>query len=179
MRSAATVLLALGVGIALTGCAKKPEQTSAVQVESPSDKPPPPPKAPPPARPAPPPVAAPKPLPGKGKFVTTKSGLKYRDVKVGRGAEAKVTNKVTVHYTGRLGNGAVFDSSHSRNEPFSFALGQGEVIRGWDEGVAGMRVGGVRELVIPPSLGYGDQDMGKIPPNSTLHFEVELLGVGG
>jgi hypothetical protein len=172
-------LLAVSLALALTGCGKKPAQTSAVQVASPSDKPPPPPKMRPPGPPAPkPPVAAPKPLPGKGKSVTTKSGLKYRDLKVGRGAEAKATQKVTVHYKGWLDNGTVFDSSRPRQEPFSFSLGQGEVIKGWDEGVAGMRVGGVRELTVPPSLGYGDQDMGKIPPNSTLHFEVELLGVG-
>jgi FKBP-type peptidyl-prolyl cis-trans isomerase len=84
---------------------------------------------------------------------------------------------VTVHYKGWLDNGTVFDSSRSRNEPFSFKLGGGDVIKGWDEGVVGMRVGGVRELTVPPSLGYGEQDMGKIPPNSTLHFEVELLEV--
>jgi len=179
MRSATILLLAVSVALSIAGCGKKAEQTSAVQVTSPADKAAKPPVAEKPAPPKPePPVAAPKPVPGKGGIVTMKSGLKYRDVKVGRGAEARATMRVTVHYRGWLDNGTVFDSSRSRNEPFSFSLGNGEVIRGWDEGVAGMRVGGVRELTVPPSLGYGDQEMGKIPPNSTLHFEVELLQVG-
>ena len=107
-----------------------------------------------------------------------KDGLVIDDVKVGTGAEAKAGQTVTVHYTGWLTNGKKFDSSKDRNEPFVFHLGAGEVIKGWDEGVQGMKVGGVRNLTIPPSLGYGAQGAGgAIPPNATLKFEVELLGV--
>ncbi|MCX8052983.1 MAG: FKBP-type peptidyl-prolyl cis-trans isomerase [Armatimonadetes bacterium] len=111
--------------------------------------------------------------------MTTKSGLKCRDLKVGSGAKATPGKVVTVHYRGWLDNGVEFDSSRSRNEPFSFTLGRGEVIRGWEEGVVGMRAGGTRELAIPPKLGYGNRAVGNIPPNSTLHFEIELLSVGG
>ncbi len=173
MRSAAILLLAVSFAVSVAGCGKKPQLTSAVQVESPSDKPAPPPQMAPPPKPAP----APKPLPRKGKFVTTKSGLKYRDLKVGSGDEAKAGRSVTVHYRGWLDNGTEFDSSRNRDEPFTFVVGRGQVIPGWDEGIVGMRVGGVRELTIPPSLGYGDQQQGRIPPNSTLHFDVELLEV--
>lgn len=114
--------------------------------------------------------------------VTTKSGLKYVDTKVGAGDEAKKGMTVSVHYTGWLyvkgQRGAKFDSSVDRRQPFSFKLGAGEVIRGWDEGVAGMKVGGKRELFIPPNLGYGSSGAGgAIPPNATLDFEVELLKV--
>ncbi len=115
-------------------------------------------------------------------FVTTPSGLQYRDDKVGDGAEAKSGKHVTVHYTGWLykdgAAGAKFDSSKDRNDPFVFPLGAGHVIRGWDEGVAGMKVGGTRTLLIPPELGYGARGAGGvIPPNATLQFEVELLAV--
>jgi len=104
--------------------------------------------------------------------------LKINDIAVGNGAEAKVGNMVTVNYTGTLDNGSKFDSSYDRNEPFSFTLGAGEVIKGWDLGVAGMKVGGKRELTIPPELGYGESGAGNvIPPNATLHFTVELLNV--
>jgi FKBP-type peptidyl-prolyl cis-trans isomerase len=99
------------------------------------------------------------------------------DLTVGTGAEAVNGKKVTVNYSGTLTNGTKFDSSYDRNEPFSFTLGVGEVIQGWDIGVAGMKVGGKRKLTIPPALGYGSQDLGVIPPNSTLIFEVELLKV--
>ena len=114
--------------------------------------------------------------------VTTTSGLQYEDVTVGSGAEAKAGNYVSVHYTGWLYQngvkGAKFDSSKDRNDPFAFPLGAGHVIRGWDEGVQGMKVGGTRMLVIPPDLGYGARGAGGvIPPNATLVFEVELLGV--
>ncbi len=113
---------------------------------------------------------------------TTPSGLQYEDTVPGTGAEAKAGQDVTVHYTGWLyENGAVgakFDSSKDRNDPFGFSLGAGMVIRGWDEGVQGMKVGGTRRLVIPPQLGYGARGAGGvIPPNATLLFEVELLGV--
>jgi FKBP-type peptidyl-prolyl cis-trans isomerase len=113
-----------------------------------------------------------------GAPVATKSGLKYWDLKKGTGAEAKNGQLVKVHYTGWLTNGKKFDSSVDRKEPFEFTLGAGDVIKGWDEGVAGMKVGGKRQLQIPPELGYGAAGAaGVIPPNSTLIFDVELLGV--
>jgi FKBP-type peptidyl-prolyl cis-trans isomerase FkpA len=108
----------------------------------------------------------------------TDSGLKYEDLSVGDGAVAEAGQSVTVHYTGWLQNGSVFDSSVERDDPFRFRLGKGQVIRGWDEGITGMRVGGRRRLTIPPQLGYGAAGAGGvIPPNATLVFEVELLGV--
>lgn len=111
--------------------------------------------------------------------ITTESGLKYEDLEVGGGAEAAAGCTATVHYTGTLTNGEKFDSSKDHGSPFSFALGRGEVIRGWDEGVAGMKVGGRRKLTVPPDLGYGRRGSPPvIPPNATLLFEVELLGVG-
>jgi FKBP-type peptidyl-prolyl cis-trans isomerase FkpA len=116
-------------------------------------------------------------------IVTTESGLQYEDITVGNGAEATAGTHVTVHYTGWLQNadgsaGSKFDSSKDRNDPFEFPLGAGHVIKGWDEGVKGMKVGGVRKLIIPASLGYGARGAGGvIPPNATLIFEVELLGV--
>ena len=113
-----------------------------------------------------------------GSEVTTPSGLKYTDEKVGTGAEAKAGQTAVVHYTGWLTDGKKFDSSKDRNQPFSFPLGGGRVIKGWDEGVQGMKVGGVRRLTIPPALGYGASGAGGvIPPNATLVFEVELLDV--
>lgn len=111
--------------------------------------------------------------------VTKPSGLKYEDVKVGTGDTAEAGKTVTVHYTGWLTNGTKFDSSKDRGQPFDFPLGGGRVIRGWDEGVQGMKVGGVRKLTIPSELGYGARGAGGvIPPNATLVFEVELLKVG-
>lgn len=109
--------------------------------------------------------------------VTTTSGLKYKDLKVGTGDEAKSGKKVAVHYTGTLTDGKKFDSSLDRKEPFVFELGAGMVIKGWDEGVAGMKVGGKRKLMIPAKLGYGERAVGPIPANSELIFEVELLEV--
>ena len=109
----------------------------------------------------------------------TSSGLVIDTVKEGAGAEAKSGGQVTVHYVGTLTNGKKFDSSRDRGEGFSFSLGAGEVIKGWDEGVAGMKIGGVRKLTIPPELAYGARGFPPvIPPNSTLVFEVELLEVG-
>jgi FKBP-type peptidyl-prolyl cis-trans isomerase FkpA len=115
-------------------------------------------------------------------MITTPSGLQYEDTVAGSGAEATAGRQVRVHYTGWLYQdgvqGAKFDSSKDRNDPFEFPLGAGMVIRGWDEGVQGMKVGGTRRLVIPPELGYGARGAGGvIPPNATLLFEVELLGV--
>jgi FKBP-type peptidyl-prolyl cis-trans isomerase FkpA len=113
-----------------------------------------------------------------GDMTTTASGLQYEDLEVGDGATAEAGNTVFVHYTGWLEDGTKFDSSLDRGTPFDFILGTGNVIQGWDEGVAGMKVGGVRKLVIPPELGYGPSGAGNvIPPNATLIFEVELLEV--
>ena len=104
--------------------------------------------------------------------------LKIEDLKVGTGAEAKTGNSVSVHYVGTLTNGQKFDSSRDRNEPFDFQLGAGMVIEGWDKGVVGMKVGGLRKLTVPPEMGYGKMGYPPvIPPNSTLVFEVELVGV--
>jgi peptidylprolyl isomerase len=113
-----------------------------------------------------------------GKTVTTASGLKYEDVVVGKGAAPVAGKQVKVHYTGTLENGKKFDSSVDRKEPFSFNIGVGQVIKGWDEGVMSMKVGGKRKLIIPSKLGYGERGAGGvIPPNATLLFDVELLEV--
>jgi len=114
----------------------------------------------------------------EGKVQTTKSGLKYEDLKEGKGPEAKKGDMVTVHYTGWLKNGKKFDSSLDRDKPFTFKLGAGMVIKGWDEGVAGMKAGGKRKLIIPPDLAYGAEGRPPvIPPSAELTFEVELLKI--
>ena len=111
--------------------------------------------------------------------ITTTSGLQYEELQEGEGALAESGQHVTVHYTGWLTSGEKFDSSKDRNDPFVFPLGGGRVIRGWDEGVQGMKIGGKRKLTIPPDLGYGAHGAGGvIPPNATLVFEVELLATG-
>lgn len=109
--------------------------------------------------------------------VTTTSGLKYEDLQVGDGTEAKSGDTVTVNYTGWLADGTKFDSSVDRGQTFDFAIGSGNVIKGWDEGVVGMKVNGIRLLVIPPDLGYGTAGNGPIPGNATLTFEVQLVGI--
>jgi FKBP-type peptidyl-prolyl cis-trans isomerase FkpA len=114
-----------------------------------------------------------------GKPTTTSSGLQYWDIVVGTGAVAVAGKTVKVHYTGWLTDGKKFDSSVDHGQPLSFPLGGGRVIKGWDQGVAGMKVGGKRQLRIPPELGYGARGAGgAIPPNATLIFDVELLDVG-
>jgi peptidylprolyl isomerase len=126
------------------------------------------------ATPSPKPSA--KPVP---KVVTLPDGLKYTDIKVGKGAEPLPGHDVTVHYTGTLTDGTKFDSSRDRNEPFTYKFGTHQVIPCWDEGLATMHQGGRRKLICPPALAYGDQGAGggKIPPNATLIFDVELLKV--
>ncbi len=113
-----------------------------------------------------------------GDAVEAGGGLQYIEIQEGNGAEARPGATVTVHYTGWLVDGRKFDSSRDRGQPFRFNLGGGQVIRGWDQGVAGMKVGGRRRLVIPPELGYGSRGVGPIPPGATLLFNVELLNAG-
>jgi FKBP-type peptidyl-prolyl cis-trans isomerase len=122
-------------------------------------------------------TSAPAKVTGPG--VKTDSGLQYWDIRIGTGQTAKEGSRVRVHYTGWLTNGKKFDSSVDAGTPFDFTIGNGEVIKGWEEGVSGMRVGGKRQLRIPPSLGYGAEGTpdGTIPPNATLIFDVQLLGV--
>lgn len=111
-------------------------------------------------------------------MIATPSGLKYKDIVEGTGVSPKAGQTITVHYTGLLANGEKFDSSRDRGQPIDFVIGKGAVIKGWDEGVITMKIGGKRKLIIPPDLGYGAQGRPpSIPPNSTLLFEVELIGV--
>ncbi|HET7144061.1 MAG TPA: FKBP-type peptidyl-prolyl cis-trans isomerase [Anaerolineales bacterium] len=108
----------------------------------------------------------------------TQSGLEYIEIEAGTGAQAEKGKVVNVHYTGKFQDGKVFDSSHSRGEPISFPLGKGNVIKGWDEGIALMKVGGKAQLIIPPNLAYGENGAGGvIPPNATLIFDVELVSI--
>lgn len=114
----------------------------------------------------------------QGQMVSTPSGLQYIDLVTGKGRVAKAGDLAVVHYTGWLKDGTQFDSSKDRKQPFEFPLGAGRVIKGWDEGVVGMKIGGKRKLIIPPQIGYGARGAGRvIPPNATLTFEVELLNL--
>jgi peptidylprolyl isomerase len=119
-----------------------------------------------------------KPIDNSKNEITTESGLKYIDLEVGTGASPQPGNTVVVHYTGTLEDGTKFDSSRDRGQPFSFKIGVGQVIKGWDEGVSTMKVGGRRQLIIPADLGYGARGAGGvIPPNATLVFDVELIRI--
>jgi hypothetical protein len=170
MRTLIPALLAL----LILGCGRGAEQTKAIEVANPPDN------APAIATvPGPPPTTPPSPVKSVSKdgWVTLQSGLRYKDKKVGEGPEVTTNTRVTVQYKGWLDNGKVFDSSRRPGrEPYQFTVDNNEVIKGWDEGLKGMRPGGVRELTIPPALAYGDEGHGGvIPPKATLHFEIELL----
>ena len=179
--AAASLLALLG---AVAGCGKKQNAETAQQnppSEQPAETTPAPPDTTardagmtqPPAETATAPSTT-----GSEKVVTTSSGLKYVDLVEGTGPSPQTGQVAVVHYTGWLKDGTKFDSSRDRGQPFEFAIGRGMVIKGWDEGVSTMKVGGKRRLIVPPGLGYGAQGAGGvIPPNAELTFEVELLGV--
>jgi peptidylprolyl isomerase len=173
MKKLLAIFLAIGVVLALTGCGeKKSEKAEAPSAPSTEEKT---------SEPAAPEAKSSEVAPEKTEdgFIVTKSGLKYKDIKVGTGPAVKAGDTVKVDYKGWLDDGTVFDTSKQPGrEPFSFAVGTGTVIKGWDEGLQGMKKGGKRELIIPPDLGYGSEDMGTIPPNSTLHFSIELHKIG-
>lgn len=168
----------------IVGCGSKQQQTSATEVNNPPEPAPQQKQAAAPKPPATPPTPAPA-VKSKSKdgWVTLASGLKYKDIKVGKGIEAVSGSRVSVQYKGWLDSGKVFDTSRQPGRgPYSLTIDNHEVIPGWEQGLKGMKVGGVRELTIPSDLGYGDKGMtdpstGKvvIPPKATLHFEVELV----
>ena len=177
-----TPVLALCAAAALSGCPK--EEELADSQASPAPEATATPEASPAAPPAPGAMGPPGPSGagaqsgGSGKTVTTASGLKYQEIKVGTGATAVAGKHVSVHYTGTLTDGTKFDSSRDRGTPIDFPLGAGQVIQGWDEGISGMKVGGRRKLTIPPAIAYGPEGRPPvIPPNATLLFDVELMGV--
>jgi peptidylprolyl isomerase len=172
MRNGILTILALAAfTFAACNSTKQPEQPAAPSEPAPQTTAPAPQEVPKEA------AEVAKPAAPEPKMVTTPSGLKYQELAVGKGPMPKAGSRVMVHYTGWLTNGQKFDSSVDRNQPFTFTLGRGEVIKGWDEGVATMHSGGKRKLIVPPSLGYGAKGFDAlIPPNATLVFEVELLG---
>ncbi len=180
MKTFFLILVALAITLVLTGCGKETPQTNATRVTNPPDSAPEVAEKAPPPVPGPPTVApAVAPKPGKDGWVTLSNGLKYKDKKVGTGPTAALGQSITVHYKGWLDNGKVFDSSRSHGpDPVSFDLVEGGLIKGWTDGIPGMKVGGVRELIIPAKLGYGEMEQEKIPADSTLHFTVELIKVG-
>ena len=148
--------------LAMTGCNKAAETPAATNpAETPAAEVP----------------AVEPPASATGSVTADVTELKIEDVKVGTGAEAKTGDTVSVHYKGWLTDGTKFESSKDSGRPFAFQVGQGMVIKGWDDGVAGMKVGGVRKLTIPADMGYGAQGSGPIPPNATIVFEIELLAV--
>lgn len=187
IRGLAVVCLALAVLVGCTQSAKDKGPKPAPRAEKPGGGSPAAPEPAPTPTPTPTPSPVPKPatapdapLPDAGEKPAVQPNvtkLESTDLVVGTGAVAEPGKAVTVHYRGTLTNGTEFDASRKHGEPFTFNLGAREVIRGWDEGVKGMKVGGKRKLVIPPSLGYGEDGQGPIPPNATLVFEVELLDV--
>lgn len=176
MKIILSILAALAIVLAIAGCGKKAEETQAPATEAtqPADT-----SATPAPQPAPGPqtpatVQETKP----GQSIKLPSGLIIKDIKIGTGDTVVDHDMVTVHYTGWLDNKKVFDTSKKEGRgPFSFTVGGGDVIKGWDEGLKGMKIGGTRELTVPPALGYGDMEMPTIPANSTLHFKVELLEI--
>lgn len=155
--------------VLLAGCGPEPMASTTASTSQPAAK-----RAPEPRKEVP--VSQPAPQPAE---VTTASGLRYVDLVVGTGPSPARGELAQVHYTGVLENGMKFDSSRDRGVPFEFPVGMGRVIKGWDEGVASMKVGGKRKLIIPANLGYGERGTpgGPIPPNATLIFDVELLGI--
>jgi FKBP-type peptidyl-prolyl cis-trans isomerase len=161
------------LGMLIVGCGNKAQQTSAVKVQNPTEL-----TQPAATVPAPPPATPPSAVKSTSKdgWVTLTSGLKYKDIKLGTGIEVTSNMRVRVQYKGWLDNGKVFDSSRKLGgHPYSFTVDNDHVIQGWHEGLKGMKVGGTRELTIPPALGYGDEEQLSIPADSTLHFEIELL----